>query len=278
MTAPTIVDDFLPEAAWQPLIIPTQVIVHTAVDAPGPTDLQDYFEFHSKLESHYWITLDGSIKRMMPTDVGNCRRADANYRANKRPDGTGAISIETEDDGRPDLNPWTPAQIESIIYVIKLEADRHGFPTMRCRDSSDPGIGYHVMFGAPGPWTPKHKTCPGPLRIAQFEDVIMPAVAPVPVLIPPEFDPPFLVLPGTDIGIVSAYHPESGGSYLVSAAGHVYAMGCRSLGRNGAPQGKGYWLSNPERIAARIEEPTAAEKAAGHTYVIRSCWNERYRY
>ena len=38
------------------------------------------------------------------------------------------------------------------------------------------GIGWHVMFGAPGPWTPVAKSCPGPARVAQARDEIIPAI------------------------------------------------------------------------------------------------------
>lgn len=39
------------------------------------------------------------------------------------------------------------------------------------------GFGWHVMLGAPGPWTSEPgKTCPGARRIAQLLDTVFPAV------------------------------------------------------------------------------------------------------
>ena len=170
----------IPNATWRPLkenetqasIKPTQVILHTAVDAPGPTRLPDYFDRTDiSVESHVWIPLGGEIVQMLDTEV----RADANRFANRRPDGTGAISIETEDEGNPEGVPWTEAQLLSIENVIRWANEVHGIPLVRCSTPSSPGIGYHSMFGAPSAWTPSAgKTCPGSTRIAQFDTVLMP--------------------------------------------------------------------------------------------------------
>jgi len=168
----------MPGATWRPLkenatqskITPTQVIMHTAVDAPGKTNLPGYFDrLDINVESHFWIPFDGEIVQMMDTEV----RADANRRANRRPDGTGAVSIETEDDGNIS-NPWSMAQLESIVKVIRWLNEEHGIPLVRCAGPDVPGIGYHAMWGAPSDWTPvRGKTCPGPIRIKQFDDELL---------------------------------------------------------------------------------------------------------
>lgn len=157
----------LPEASTQATITPRMFIVHTAVDAPGPTDLAKYFgRADVRAESHYFVHLDGEIDELMPTNV----RADANRWANPF-----AISAETEDEGRPHELGWTDAQLESLEWLIRKDSAEWGFPLQRCDRWDGTGVGYHVMFGAPGPWTSvRGKTCPGPLRIAQFNDILMP--------------------------------------------------------------------------------------------------------
>lgn len=166
--------DPLPENNQQTEIVPTQVILHTAVDAPGPTRLEVYFaRVDVKLESHFWIPLQRETVQMMDTEV----RADANYRANKRPDGTGAISIETEDEGDPVGVPWTQYQIDKIIAICIWAHVVHGIPLVKCPGPDEPGLGYHAMWGAPSGWTPSRgKTCPGETRIRQFEEIILPAL------------------------------------------------------------------------------------------------------
>lgn len=52
----------LPENATQGKIDPTQIILHTAVDAPGETDLHNYFGRPDVgVESHFFVQLDGDI-------------------------------------------------------------------------------------------------------------------------------------------------------------------------------------------------------------------------
>ena len=164
-----------PSAVWRPLpenshqgnITPTQVILHTAVDAPGPTSLYPFFARGDvSVESHFFVKFDGTVEQYMDTTV----RADANRLANSR-----AISIETEDDGSPAQWPWTAAQVEALVDLILWISVRHGIPLERCPRWDQPGIGYHSMWGAPSPWTPAAgKTCPGSVRIRQFNDIILP--------------------------------------------------------------------------------------------------------
>jgi hypothetical protein len=106
---------------------------------------------------------------MVDTEV----RADANRRANLRPDGTGAISIETEDEGDPVGVPWTAEQLGTIKAIIRWAHVTHGIPMTICHSPSAPGLGYHSMWGAPSDWTPSAgKTCPGPTRIIQFHGIV----------------------------------------------------------------------------------------------------------
>ncbi len=66
-----------------------------------------YFRDQTGIESHFSVrrrrsgSQDGHIWQFMNTD----RVAEANWQAVPFPNGTGAISIETEDDGDPDRQP-----------------------------------------------------------------------------------------------------------------------------------------------------------------------------
>lgn len=157
----------LPEAGQQPTITPTQVIHHVAV-----SEAQSLYGFWTSpgenLESHFYIAYDGQVEQYVDTS----RSADANYTANRRPDGTGAVSIETAGLGP---GSWTDDQLRSIVELDRWLHATHAIPLRVCRTSSDPGYGWHVMFGAPGPWTPAvGKICPGPNRVQQFQTIIMP--------------------------------------------------------------------------------------------------------
>lgn len=158
-----------PGARWRPLkenatqvhITPTQVILHSQGDGSG--SLYAFFQTGSNLESHFWIGPDGEVEQYLDTTV----RADANLDANVR-----AISIETAGLGAVDKREWNDAQVASIVDLILWCHDTHGIPIRRCPTWSAPGIGYHVMFGSPGPWTPVAKSCPGTARIRQFPTIL----------------------------------------------------------------------------------------------------------
>jgi outer membrane murein-binding lipoprotein Lpp len=165
----------VPDNSRQPSIRATQVIMHSMA-SPG-TSPQDLIRYWSQpgtpLESHFIVGRDGRAWQLVDTG----RSADANYRANRRPDGTGAISIETEDNiGNPDTLPWTQAQIDTLVRLALWAARVHGIPRRRCPSPSAPGMGFHTMFGSPSAWTPVSKTCPGTIRIRQFNQTVLPAI------------------------------------------------------------------------------------------------------
>jgi hypothetical protein len=171
-----------PFARWEPLpandrqarMTPRLVIDHTAVDAPGPTDLYGWF-FQSGLESHFFVHLDGAITQYMDTQVV----AEANLNANSF-----AVSIETEDEGHPGDMPWTAGQMAALIRLHDWIAAVHPTVPRRIADRwNGAGFGYHSMWGVnsatakPNPWTSAiGKTCPGAPRIAQFRSILVPAL------------------------------------------------------------------------------------------------------
>jgi hypothetical protein len=161
----------LPEAESQAPITPRIVIVHTMVGSLLGTD--QLFRKQSGLESHFGLggptdgaDLDGVIFQWMDTD----RRADANLHANAF-----AVSIETSDGG-DESRPWSQKQLDALVRLIGDLCDHHGIPRRTCDRADGSGLGWHVMFGAPGPWTPVAKTCPGRVRIKQLQDIVFPAV------------------------------------------------------------------------------------------------------
>lgn len=162
----------IPAGPSDPPIIPIGVILHVAVSEAA--SLHDYFAGRSGgVESHAYITRSGVFEQYREFT----READANYRANSFVrDGRryGFLSVETQglERGR-----WDPPQLDAIKAFLLWAAREFGFPLAPCPGPYAPGVGYHTMFGAPGPWTPVAKTCPGPDRIRQFHEVLVPWMA-----------------------------------------------------------------------------------------------------
>ncbi len=148
------------------------IIFHTMNGTLRGTD--SFFRETVATESHFGIGgssdqgLDGVIWQWVDTE----RRADANRNANAF-----ALSIETSDGADPD-QPWSPRQLASLIALTRRLAELHDIPMRIVTSADDPigGLGWHVMFGAPGPWALVAKTCPGPVRIAQLHDIVFPAL------------------------------------------------------------------------------------------------------
>lgn len=156
----------IPESSSQPSIVPTQVIFHSLA---APWTIQRTYEYwrdSTSLESHFAIDYTGAVGQYVNTSV----RADANYGANKRPDGTGAISVETA--SRTDsTDPWNSAQVEAAADLILWAHKTHGVPLRMCRSHSDPGIGYHRQFPE---WSVSGTACPGNKRIEQLIETVLP--------------------------------------------------------------------------------------------------------
>jgi hypothetical protein len=171
----------LPEWNSQARIRPVLIIDHSQVGSSLGTYY--YFRDQTGVESHFSVrgavsgNSDGHIWQFMNTD----RVAEANLRANRFPDGTGAISIETEDSGNPDQQAWTAKQLASLRWLHdKLARMYPAIPRRRATAATGRGargLGYHSQFGAPSPWTPTvGKTCPGkPVRVHQWESTLLPA-------------------------------------------------------------------------------------------------------
>ncbi|MGV9282111.1 N-acetylmuramoyl-L-alanine amidase [Streptomyces sp. NPDC003730] len=157
-----------PESDAQQAIRPTQFIVHSIVGPWTARRTYEYWRDSTNLESHFGIGYAGDIAQYIGTET----RADANAAANRRPDGTGAISVETASNLTA-TDPWTDEQVEELIKAGVWAHERHDIPLRLCRWASDPGFGWHKMHAA---WNPDGHSCPGPARIRQFEQVVFPAI------------------------------------------------------------------------------------------------------
>ena len=145
------------------------VILHVTGDTAGSP--YNYFNGPSGgIESHFFISTEGEVEQYRDTD----READANYHGNsfiRNGDRLGFLSIETEGEA-PGF--WNNLQLTRIKELLLWLNKAEGIPLVECPAWDKPGIGYHIMWGSPGEWTPKAKSCPGPNRIKQFKEVIVP--------------------------------------------------------------------------------------------------------
>lgn len=157
----------LAENATQAAITPRAIIAHSA---GGMGELSGWWNNPASrgLESHFWISYGGRIVQYIDTEV----RADANGAANSF-----AISIETESTTHA-TEAWPPRQADALVRLMDWLCTTHAIPREVMATPTSSGLGWHVMFGAPGPWTSvKGKVCPGPARIEQYQTEIIPAVA-----------------------------------------------------------------------------------------------------
>jgi hypothetical protein len=157
-----------PESDDQPAIRPTQFIVHSLAAPWTAERTYEYWRDSTNLEAHFGLGYAGDLAQYVGTET----RADANAAANLRPDGTGAISVETASNLHA-TDPWTDEQVEQLILAGAWAHHQHGIPLRLCRSSDDPGFGWHAQYNA---WNPNGHACPGPARIAQFKTVVFPGI------------------------------------------------------------------------------------------------------
>jgi hypothetical protein len=157
-----------PESDQQAAIRPTQFIVHSII---APWTVRRTYEFwrdSTNLESHFGVDYMGDVGQYIGTET----RADANAGANRRPDGTGAVSAETASNLQGS-DPWNAKQLEDLIAIGAWLHHEHDIPLRLCRSHDDPGFGYHSMFPE---WSTSGTACPGPARIRQFREVVFPGI------------------------------------------------------------------------------------------------------
>jgi hypothetical protein len=157
-----------PESDDQPAIVPTQVLFHSIAAPWTPERIYEYWRDSTNLESHFGLGYDGRMGQYIGTET----RADANNKANRRPDGTGAVSVESASNLQH-TDPWSPEQIAALITFGVWMHHRHGIPARACRSWDDPGFGVHRMYPE---WSLGGTACPGDARTAQFHSEIMPGI------------------------------------------------------------------------------------------------------
>ncbi|CAL9614161.1 hypothetical protein SUDANB1_05691 [Streptomyces sp. enrichment culture] len=157
-----------PESDNQAAIRPTQFIVHTIVAPWTPQRTYEFWRDSTNLESHFAVGYDGSAAQF----IGTQTRADANAGANRRADGTGAVSAETASN-TSGSDPWTDEQLDTLVRIGVWLHEHHGIPLRICRSHDDAGFGFHSMFPQ---WSTNGTACPGAARIKQFHEVLFPRI------------------------------------------------------------------------------------------------------
>lgn len=157
-----------PESDQQPAIDPTQFIVHSIIAPWTARRTYEYWRDSTNLESHFGLGYGGDLAQYIGTET----RADANYAANRRPDGTGAVSCETASN-TSGTDPWTAEQVEELIELGVWLHRTHGIPLRICRSHDDPGFGYHRLHPE---WAASGTSCPGDARVRQFREVVFPGI------------------------------------------------------------------------------------------------------
>ena len=157
-----------PESDSQPAIRPTQFILHSIIAPWTARRTYEFWRDSTNLESHFAADYEGTIGQF----IGTHTRADANAGANRRADGTGAVSVETASNLQGS-DPWNSKQIEDLIALGVWLHQEEGIPLRICRTHDDPGFGYHSMFSQ---WSTSGTACPGAARIKQFREVVFPGI------------------------------------------------------------------------------------------------------
>ncbi|MFE1272059.1 N-acetylmuramoyl-L-alanine amidase [Streptomyces sp. NPDC058758] len=157
-----------PESDQQHAIKPDQFIVHSIIAPWTAKRTYEYWRDSTNLESHFGLGYEGDLGQFIGTET----RADANYLANRRPDGHGAVSIETASN-TSGTDPWTPAQIEELIKLGVWLHEKHGIPLRICPEWDAPGYGYHRLHSE---WAKDGTSCPGDARVRQFKEVVFPGI------------------------------------------------------------------------------------------------------
>jgi hypothetical protein len=161
----------IPHGSEDPPIVPCGLVYHVR-DALGPT-LFDEFSDGRGIESHFYIRFNGEIEQYRDTGT----QADAQLDGNGFIRGgrfVGFLSVETEGRG---AGLWTESQLATLKKLSRWVHEQFDVPLRVCPEWNSPGYGYHTLFGSPSHWTPEVKTCPGPDRIKQFNEIIVPWLA-----------------------------------------------------------------------------------------------------
>jgi peptidoglycan hydrolase-like protein with peptidoglycan-binding domain len=170
-------DIWYPGAERRPLgaqsenpIRPRIFVVHTMVGHLRGTDGMFRRGGYDGTESHFGIggpqdpELDGAVYQWQRLDYS----ADAQAAGNVY-----CTSVETADGGDPD-NPWSDAQLLALVKLGTWWARNVDAPARIVTSTSQHGFSYHRAFDA---WNPNKHSCPGTVRLRQYTNVVIPAIA-----------------------------------------------------------------------------------------------------
>lgn len=140
--------------------------------------------------------------------------ADANLSAN-----ASGISVEVVGLATDEYTDWQKAELVRLGRWVHAV---HGIPHQIVPTPVGAGYGWHVMFGAPGPWTPIAKDCPGAVRIDTLKKEIFPEIfgpSPTPYVPAPASTVPALgswtLPPHQYYGLITGPPASHGGFYKV---------------------------------------------------------------
>lgn len=206
-------------SAWRPLtsvqteprIIPRILVYHTMVGYLKSTESMFKKDGFWGTESTWGVggpwdgaALDGVAWQWQ----GVLWQADAQFESN-----AWCNSIETSDGGHYPTPLWSDKQVEKLSQIGAWWCKNTGNPPEIAKSYDGRGLGYHQLFR---PWNQQSHNCPGPLRVAQFRDLIVPRIQKIlgghtdPPNDPPSTAPAFPLPSGYYFG------PADGGSESIS--------------------------------------------------------------
>lgn len=144
----------------------------------GFTGTESHFGVGGKWGGDKVRELDGVAYQFQDLDY----TADANYEGSWH-----VISIETADNApqRPeDIEPWTHKQFLKIVEIIVELCKLYDIPPVLIKDTKPGrrGLAYHYQGVPPNlvpggeKWSKAGHVCPGPVRVKQFIDQVIPEV------------------------------------------------------------------------------------------------------
>lgn len=163
---PNVIRKPIPQTETDPTIIPVGDIFHVAVSKSD--SLHDLFTHDGGIESTGYIRFDGKVEQYRPFDVECDAQFDGNSWVGLAGRRYGFNSWESEGMGDGE---WTPEQMATIKAIIRFKHEKWGHPLRLCPDWNAAGFGYHCLFQR---WNKTNHSCPGPARVKQFENIIVP--------------------------------------------------------------------------------------------------------
>jgi hypothetical protein len=152
-----------------PLIVPVGDVFHVAV-TEGSTLFGNFISRTDGVESTGYIRRDGTVEQYRPLNV----QCDAQAAGNSWSEGGRLVGLNSWETQGMGPGEWTDAQLATIKRIIVLKHREWGVPLRVCPTATSAGIGYHRLFDA---WNPHNHSCPGPDRVRQFEQIIVPWLA-----------------------------------------------------------------------------------------------------